>query len=138
MNSGELLKVAIEALTPVLLAVVSWLGYQASQLISTKVKNGRAKAVLNRLAEATTTTVSALQQTVVAAMKEKAADGKLTPEEVEELKELALDEIVKHLGGDTGAAKQAKALGLDMEAFESMIETKVEASIADRKMFNLP
>jgi len=133
VTSAELFRAALEALAPLLVALVSWAAWQGSRLISTKIDSERARVVLERLNHAAFSVVASLQQSVVDGLKAAAEDGKLTPEEIAEIKERALDEVIRHLGGEKGAAKHAASLGLEMEDFEHVIETRIEAEVQQNK-----
>ena len=78
MDPGSIGLKVLEILSPVLLAALTWAAAKLAQLIRAKAQNEYLKGVLVRLDDAVFTAVKDLQQTVVSAIKEASADGRIT------------------------------------------------------------
>ncbi len=133
MDYGELGLKVFEALSPLLLAALTWVAAKAAQYIAAKVKNEYVRGVLVRLDDAVLAAVREVQQVTVEAIKAGSADGKLTPEERARVKQAAIDSVKSHLGMK-GIAELAKILGLEGGAIEKLLSTRVEAAVHDLKV----
>jgi hypothetical protein len=123
---------ALEVLSPLLIAGLSWLALKATQLITAKVKNEYLRGVLVRLDDAVLVAVREVQQVTVDGLKAASADGQLTPEERAKVKETALSTIKSHLGAK-GLAEVANILGLENGTLDKLLSTRVEAAVHDLK-----
>lgn len=70
--------------------------------------------------------VAEVAQAEVAAAKEAAADGKITPEEAAKFKQIAIDKVKEHFG----LAHLADLLG---DQLESYLGSRVEKAVVDQK-----
>jgi hypothetical protein len=118
--------------SPVLIATLTWLATKLAQLIQARVKNEYLRGVLLRLDDTVLTVVREIHQVSVEALKAAAPDGKLTPEVKAMVKRSALDAIKKHIG-PKGLGQLARVLGIDGEAVDKLIGTRVEAAVHDLK-----
>ncbi len=132
MDYGELGLKIFEALSPLLLAALTWAAAKLAQYIQAKVKSEYLRGVLVRLDDAVLAAVREVQQVTVEAIKAASADGKLTPEERAKVKQAAIDSVKSHLG-TKGLAELAKILGLEGGAIEKLLSTRVEAAVHDLK-----
>ncbi len=121
---------ALAALSPVVLAVLTWLGARLAALIQAKVRNEYLRGALVRLDDAVFTAVKAIQQDTVAAIKKASADGRLTDDEVTEIRRAAVDSVKAQLGLK-GLAELARILGLSDGVVETFLGNKVEAAVHD-------
>lgn len=121
-----------KVLSPVLLAVVTWLGAKSAQWLSARIKNEYLRSVLVRLDDAVVSVVRELHQVTVDALKASSPDGKLTAGTRETVKRAALDAIKSHLGVG-GLNEVARVLGLKTDAVDRLINTKIEAAVHDIK-----
>ena len=119
---------AIMALSPVLLAALSWLSLQAAGLIKTKVKHENVRGTLLRLDDAIFVAVRQIQQVIVDQLKAASADGTLTPEERRQVK-LATLEAVRSYVGPKGVLEICKILGLGDHELERVLGPRVEAAV---------
>ena len=118
--------------SPLLIATLTWLASKLAQLIQARVKNEYLRGVFLRLDDAVLTVVREIHQVSVDALKSAAPDGKLTPEVKEMVKRAALEAIKKNLGAN-GVAQLVKVLGINTEAVDKLIGTRVEAAVHDLK-----
>jgi hypothetical protein len=118
--------------SPVLIAVLTWVSTKLAQLIHARVKNEYLRGVLLRLDDAVLSVVREIHQVTVEALKAAAPDGKLTPEAKVMVKRAALDAIKKNLGA-RGLTQLTRVLGIDGEAVDKLIGTRVEAAVHDLK-----
>jgi len=70
-----------QALSPLILVIITWAGANLAKLIKARVDNERLRDALTRLNSAVILAVNELNQTVVEEMKIASADGKITAEE---------------------------------------------------------
>jgi len=123
----------ITALVPVVGIVLKTLGQKAAELIQAKVDNQTAEAALLRLTAAVTDAVGDVYQAEAGALKEAAADGKLTQEEKDRLKQIAIDHAKSYLG-KKGIAMLLEVLGFTSEKdLDKVIAGKVDKVIYDAK-----
>ena len=133
MDYGELGLKVFEALSPLLLAALTWVAAKAAQYIAARVKNEYVRGALVRLDDAVLAVVREVQQVTVEAIKSGSADGKLTPDERARVKQAAIDSVKSHLGMK-GIAELAKILGLEGGAIEKLLSTRVEAAVHDLRI----
>jgi hypothetical protein len=121
-----------QALSPVLLAALTWVAARAAQLIHAKVRGEYLRGVLLRLDDAVMAATREVHQVVVEELKAASTDGRLTPEERARVKARAVETVRSHLGM-RGVAELAKVLGLDDGGVEKILSTRVEAAVHDLK-----
>ncbi len=119
-----------ELLQPVLLAGLTLLSGWAAKLIAAKVRMEYLRGVLIRLDDAVLSAVKEVSQTYVDALKSGRADGTLTDEESKKAKDLALSSAKSYLGMK-GLSELAKVLGLGSGEVESLLSSKIEATVHD-------
>lgn len=95
----------------------------ARKRVSSQFLNG----VLGRVDAAVADAVGELEHTIVAEFKEASADGKLTPEEVDRIKAMAISRVRSSVG-KSGIAALRGELGGDA-AIERLIVGKVENEV---------
>lgn len=130
MDAGDIGLKALEVLSPVLIAALTWAAAKLAQLVRAKVKNEYLRGVLVRLDDVVFTAVKDLQQTVVNEIKLASADGKITDVEKRRIKDQAIANVKSHLG-TKGIGELAKVLGLDSGAIDGLLSSKVEAAVHD-------
>lgn len=130
MNTGNIGLEVLQLLSPVFLAALTWAASKLAQLIRAKVKNEDLKGALLRLDDAVLSTVKDLQQTLVEQLKAARADGRITEAEKQQLKNKALAAAKASLG-TAGRAEVAKAFGLDADAFDALLSSKLAAAVHD-------
>lgn len=130
MDAGDIGLKALEILSPVLLAALTWAAAKLAQLVRAKVKNEYLRGVLVRLDDVVFTAVKDLQQTVVDEIKLASADGKISDAEKRRIKDQAIANVKSHLG-TKGIGELAKVLGLEGGAIEGLLSSKVEAAVHD-------
>jgi len=132
MDYGELGLKVFEALSPLLLAALTWAAAKLALYIHAKVKSEYLRGVLVRLDDAVLGAVREVQQVTVDTIKAASTDGKLTPDERAKAKQAAIDTVKSHLGMK-GIGELAKVLGLEDGAIEKLLSTRVEAAVHDLK-----
>jgi hypothetical protein len=130
MDMGSIGLKALELLSPVLLAALTWAAAKLAELIRAKVKNEYLRGVLVRLDDVVFTAVKDLQQRTVDEIKAAVADGKITEAEKERIKRQAIASVKSHLGVK-GLSELAKVLGLEDDALDGLLSSKVEAAVHD-------
>lgn len=126
------IELVVNVLTPLLVTALAYVATRVEKVIAQHVKNESAKAVLLRMNDAIFDAVGEVEQTLAGALKEAAADGKITKDEALTLRNLAVSKAKTYLGS-VGVEKAREVLGLDEEAFEQAIVAKIERAIAESK-----
>ena len=121
---GEVLVVSL----PVVAAGTVFALTAAGVYLSTKYKNNKLIHGLLILDHLAIDVVKELNQTVVADLKRANADGKLTPDEAEQIKHKAIDLVMKRMGSGI-----ISVLGSAFGSVFDLVSTKVEAKIFDLK-----
>lgn len=133
MDFTEIALVALQVLSPVLVAGLTWLAARLAALIRVRVANEYLRGVLLRLGDATLTATKELQQTVVDEIKAASADGKISADERRRIKAAAIANVKSHLG-PKGVAEFGRILGLADSALDALIAAKVEAAVHDLRI----
>jgi hypothetical protein len=111
-----------------LVALIGAGGAYLVQFLRARIKNEFLANTIAKVAIAVTTATKSVAQTYADALKDKAADGKLTPDEQREAFMMAMDKAKSYVS----LAELAKAFGLATEtAAESLLADKVEAAVKD-------
>ena len=97
-----------------------------------KIENDTLYNATTALADVVYNVVSEVQRTVVDKAKAASADGKLTAEEAEEIKNLAISKIMAQLG-PSFAGVLSKTLG-GTAPLADVVATKIEATLRDRRL----
>ena len=116
--------VLIDVAGTVLQAVLLGLVAIAIAWLKSKVKSERLLNALTELEQAAEITVGELQQTVVFGLKEAAADGKLSKEEIAELGQMSLSLVKARMSG--AAQNLITAAGMDLN---DLIRAQVEKQV---------
>jgi hypothetical protein len=132
MRGTEIGVQIFQVLSPVLMAVVTWMAAKLAQLINARVKNEYLRGVLVRLDDAVMSVVREVNQVTVEAIKSASTDGRLTTSAREVIKNAALAAVKAHLGAK-GLVELSRVLGLDTAAVDRMIGTRIEATVHDLK-----
>jgi hypothetical protein len=132
MTSADIAAGVFKVLSPVLLAAATWVAAKLAQLINARVRNEYLRGVLLRLDDAVLSVVREVHQVTVEALKSATVDGKLPPAARETVKRAAVGAIKSHLGV-RGLTELGKVLGLNGDAVDRLIGTKIEAAVLDLK-----
>ena len=116
--------VLIDVAGTVLQAILLGLVAIAIAWLKSKVKSERLLNALTELEQAAEITVGELQQTVVFGLKEAAADGKLSKEEIAELGQMSLSLVKARMSG--AAQSLITAAGMDLN---DLIRAQVEKQV---------
>jgi len=133
MKLADLLMMAAQVLSPLLVAALAWAAAKAAELIRSKVANEYLRGTLVRLDNAVLTAVKELQQTVVAEVKAASADGKIDDVERQRIKDAALANVKSYLG-PKGLAVLAELLGLSGDTLERYLGSRIEAAVHDLRV----
>jgi hypothetical protein len=133
MEKVDIAFAIFKALSPVLLAAVTWVAARLGQLINARVRNEYLRGVFVRLDDAVLGVVREAHQVTVDALKAATVDGKLPPAARESIKQAALNAVKSQLG-TRGLAEVARVLGLGTDSVDRMIGTKIEAAVHDLKV----
>lgn len=118
---------AVMALSPIVLAALSWLSLQAAGLIKAKVSHQRLQGVLLRLDDAVFVATRQIQTAIVEELKRASADGKLTPEERDQVRAATLKAVRSYLG-PKGLVEVCSILGLKDDEDERVLGPRVDAA----------
>ena len=130
MDFTDFALAALQIMSPVLLAGLTWLATRLAALIRLRIENEYLRGVLVRLDDAVLTATKELEQTVVAEIKAAAADGKISPAERERIKRTAITNVKSYIG-PRGIAEVGRVLGLPDAALDCLITSKLEAAVHD-------
>jgi hypothetical protein len=117
-------------LTPIIGAAITALAGFIAKLIHEKAKNQLVQTALTKLNHAVWTVVLEVEETMAKEFKKAAADGKLTDEEKQKLKDAAADKLKNYLS--FGELSRIFGFGGSEKAAE-FVASKVEAVINERK-----
>lgn len=129
MNLVQFAPQALDVLSPILLAALTYASVRVVAFINARVKSEYARLALLQLTDLAETTVKALEQTVVADLKDATKDGEFTAEEAAQVKARAVEIVMAQLGP---AKEVAAKLGMDGTAkLRAFVESKIEAAVLD-------
>ncbi len=97
-----------------LLMLIGVLGTYLTTLAAKRAETANVSEALRALTEAAKTTVGELQQTIVGPLKAAAADGKLTPDEIADLRNMLVAQTKQKM--IPSAINIINAAGADIEA----------------------
>lgn len=126
--SAFLAKALIPSLT-LLTPLVSWGLYEAVKYIRSKTNNEAINNALTRISHTVETVVAGLTQTMAAELRALTEDGKLTKEDGESLKKLAIQAVKDQV---PFAVKQIALLGITN--LNDFISTKIEQAVLNQKL----
>jgi len=133
MKFADLLLMAAQVLSPLLVAALAWAAAKASELIRSKITNEYLRGTLVRLDDAVLTAVKEMQQTVVAEIKAANADGKIDDAEKTRIKAAALSNVKSYLGAK-GLRVLAEVLGLSDGTVDHYLGSRIEAAVHDLRL----
>jgi hypothetical protein len=129
MNLTQHLPVVLDLLQPVLAALLGLALARLTAFINARIKSENAKVALLQLTDLAETTVKALEQTVVADLKDVTKDGEFTATEAQAVKDRAVALVMAQMGP---ASEIAKRLGMqEADRLRAFIESKIEAAVLD-------
>lgn len=111
--------------------LVSWGLYEVSKYVRSKTKNEEANNAVTHITETVNTTVQELEQTMVPAIKAASADGKLSDDDKNRLKALAVEKVNRQIPD-----KMSKLAGLMVNSVDSFVKAKIEKAVLDLKKVN--
>lgn len=137
MNWDDLAIPAIEILTPIITALLSWLAYRLAAWLKAKTQNEQLAALSLKLGDALATLVTEAEQTVVASIKRSKSPGsdggvRLTPDEAVGIRLAVVAKLRKQLG-EAGLREIESVLGIPRETIPTFIESKIERAVFDLK-----
>jgi len=132
MRGADISVQVFQFLSPLVLGAITWVAAKLAQYISARVKNEYLRGVLVRLDDTVVSVVREIHQVTVDALKASSVDGKVPPGAREAIRNAALMAIKSYLGVK-GLGQLARVLGLDGDAVDRLIGTKVEAAVHDLK-----
>jgi hypothetical protein len=122
--------VALKLLSPVILALIGWIGVHLAALIRTRVKNETIQGLLMRLDNAAVNAVKEVEQAFISNLQQG------SPADFARARDMALATIKAHFGSQ-GLQDLEKALQLDgPEAVEKLLNSVLEARVHDLKAQN--
>jgi hypothetical protein len=124
---SALISLAIAVITAAGGFLLAWLKAKTTE-VQARAQNETEQKYIYMLSDVVQTTVTSLNQTVVEQLKKANEDGKLTKEDMENIKNSCVD-TVKGVIGDKGMAVLHDALG-DAEQY---IRDKIEQSVVLNK-----
>lgn len=128
MNWTDLGLRALEALAPLVLALVGWGVAELTRLVRARTRNVYVQGVTERLGEAVRDVVAELEQTTVDEIRKAREDGQITASEAHDIKEKAKGLVELYLGRK--GLRELERI-FDRDAVERMIESKIEAAVLE-------
>jgi uncharacterized protein len=130
--NGILLKLFTDYVVPGLgTAIMGLITYGSGLLISkinTKLKNDQVKQALEQLSKITKTVVADINQTVVSDIKSRTADGKLSSEDMREIKAKAVMMIKAQMQTEFLELLEKNTIDVD-----GLISSTIESSVFELK-----
>lgn len=133
MKLTDVVLMALQVTSPVLLVALAWAAAKLAALTRSKVANEYLRGALVRLDDAVFTAVKELQQTVVAEVKAASADGKIDDAERRLIKDAAVANVKSYVG-PKGLGVLAQVLGLSGGTLEQFLGSRVEAAVHDLRV----
>jgi hypothetical protein len=121
-----------DLLLPLLLSLLTWGSGEAIKWLRGRAQTDSYGTAMQRLGDAVVTVVAELQQTLVASLKAKAADGRLSAEDLATVRDAAIARVKNYLG-PKGLALVLGALGIGEADLRGLIIGKLEAAVAVSK-----
>src|SRR3954470_22796946 len=122
----ELMARSLSALPSLLLAALSWLSIQLSELITARAKNERVRAMLEQLDDAVFTAVREIEQVLVIPLKRASVSGTLGTAERGAASASAA-RAARACIGAKGWLDLGATLGLSSNELERALDARVEA-----------
>jgi hypothetical protein len=122
----------VEIFGPLVASVVSailiWLLSEIARQVRARTNNELAVSAIDRLTHTVATTVMEMEQTIVPTMKKAASDGKLSREDVNILRDMALARVKNRL--QPSVQKQAARVVADIDG---LLQGKIEQLVYSMK-----
>jgi hypothetical protein len=128
MNLSEIGFEVLCALSPLLLTLLTYGAARLNAWLNLRIKSEAVADALGRLNQTVLDAVKELDQLLVEEYKKRATDGKLTKGEVDELRDLAIENVKSYIGMK-GVAELLKILGLTPKELDSRIGGRVDATV---------
>lgn len=112
--TGIIIENIVKITAALLLMLIGVLGTYLTTLATKRAETANVSEALRALTEAAKTTVGELQQTIVEPLKAAAADGKLTPDEIADLRNMLVAQTKQKML--PSAINIINAAGADIEA----------------------
>jgi hypothetical protein len=128
----DVLVLALAVLSPALALALSWTGARLARLFGARARDERTRAALALLDEAIFTIVREIQQVSADTLRAGSSDGKLGTGISSMLRRAALSRVREQLGA-RGIAELGRVLGLDQQALDRLIGTRIEAAVYELK-----
>lgn len=123
----------IDALAPLAVTLVSILAGWVAVQLKAKFASETGRNIVDRVVKLASGVVLEMEQTVVAAWREAARDGKITAEEAEDARSLALAKLRSYLGAK-GKSEVLNAFGFKDEAqLDAWLTSLLEAELIKAK-----
>jgi hypothetical protein len=123
---SPLVKAVMEGAQALLALVFPLLAALIAQSIRAKLKSARARELFDRVYEFVETEVRALMQSTLPEVRAAMADGKITPEEAQRLRQIVIERVRVTLGAGSLAQLQVLLADRDVNSYlASVIESKV-------------
>jgi hypothetical protein len=123
----------IDAAAPILATILVAVLTLVANALKAKLQNESSLDALNKLAHLAEVAVLSLEQTMVARLKELASDGRLTKEELAQVKDAALLQVRSALSKQ-GLERVMKALGYQkQEDLDALLSAQIEAAVSRAK-----
>jgi len=123
-----ILKIISEVIIPLVIAGLGILGGQVLFRLKTKIGNDNIKMALDQLSKITKTVVANLNQTVVAYIRSKTVDGKLSSADMREIKAKAIMLIKAQMQTEFLDLLAKNTIDVD-----GLISSEIEASVYELK-----
>lgn len=126
----EAIKIIAPVLGTILTGLVSWGVVELTKFVRTKTKNEAVNDAVTHICYTIETTVSALNQTMVQGLKKASVDGKLTQEETNKLKTLAMVKVQALI-----PEVMQKTAELAVTSFNDFVVSKIEQEVGFQKVY---
>jgi hypothetical protein len=128
-----LLSQVVNQLAPLVVTLLGALGSWVLLELKKRITNARALDVINKVSSLAETVVLDLEQTVIGALREAAADGVISAADAENAKMIALAKVKAYLG-PKGKREALAAFGFADDAdLDAFINSHIEAAVAKAK-----
>lgn len=123
----------LDALAPLAVTLVSVLAGWVAVHLKAKFASETGSNIVDKVTKLASSVVLEIEQTGVAALRDAAADGKITALEAENAKDLALTKLRSHLG-EKGKTEILSAFGFkDQAQLDAWLTSMLEAELVKAK-----
>lgn len=122
----------IDILSGVFLLLLSLASVKVQQYLKARIKNEQFQNATARMSEAVVSAVTSVQSRYVAHLKELSKDGKLTEEERDIARGMALEHAKSALG-EEGKKVLAEVLGAAGSELDKVLSVEIEAGVHQLK-----